>query len=55
MMLKHHACAQKRASRLGALAGNSSGLPALPARFARGNGVINRRTEPPYYTRRGPG
>ena len=25
------------------------------ARFDRGNGVINRRTEPPYHTRRGPG
>ena len=25
------------------------------ARLARGNGVINRSTEPPYHTRRGPG
>ena len=25
------------------------------ARHARGSGVINRRTEPPYHTRRGPG
>ena len=25
------------------------------ANLARGNGVINRRMEPPYHTRRGPG